>query len=97
MGYFKVWQRDDVTTLKELLEKHQMLQILYHYNWSLGYNKGVSWRNKDASWPPYCIFKRNKDIHAHLYPRPKSFSTPKKAITSPNKFLYFYISSQYKT
>ena len=26
------------------------------------YNKGVSWRNKDVSWQPYCIFRRYKDI-----------------------------------
>lgn len=63
----KVWQRDDVTTVKEQQEKSQILQILYRYNWLLRYNKGVSWHNKDASWQPYCIFKRNKDIHIYLY------------------------------
>ena len=31
------------------------------------YNKGVSWRNKDVSWQPYCIFKRYKDIFEGAY------------------------------
>ncbi|MBB3703388.1 hypothetical protein FHS60_001870 [Alloprevotella rava] len=31
-----------MTTVKELLEKSQILQILYRYNWLLRYNKGVS-------------------------------------------------------
>ena len=31
------------------------------------YNKGAGWRNKAVSWHPYCICKRNKEIHATAY------------------------------
>ena len=58
----KVWQRDGVTIKKQTLERSLFSFSCSFICCAQKYNKGVGWRNKDVSWQPYCIFRRNKDI-----------------------------------
>ena len=58
----KVWQLDGVTIKKQTLERSLFSLSCGFICCAQKYNKGVGWRNKDVSWQPYCIFRRNKDI-----------------------------------
>ena len=60
--YVHVWQRDDKNAKNKTLWRSVFSRSCGSIRWTRKYNKTVGWRNKDVSWQPYCIFKRNKDI-----------------------------------